>query len=109
MTDQDDRIEDLLIEDDVDPSEIVRSYAHGIDEVPPSVGFNATDRNLRTGQDDRLAQVADGNAESRGGVGHRIRTVGNDDSVEIVVGCVDFIDPLGQRQVVAGQVDVVGR
>lgn len=64
-------------------------YLDGGDEVFLSVGAEHTDGELRTGQDDGLCQVFEHEAEGRGGIGHGVGAVQDDEAVEAVVVVID--------------------
>ena len=69
------------------------------DQVFASIGAKHADRNLATGKDNGLGEILEHEAQGRGGVGHRIGAMQDD---EAIVAVVIFADQLGQRHPMVG-------
>ena len=85
----------------------------GGDEVLLAVRAQGADGQLRAGQDDRLAQVFQHEAQGRGGIGHGVCAVQDDKAVEALVVIVYDFDYLGPHQRlhvrrIDGRVELVG-
>ena len=69
-----------------------RSYLDGRDEVLLAVRTEFANRQLRAGQNHRLAQVLEHKAEGRSGIGHRVCAMQDNEAVEAVVVVGDNAD-----------------
>lgn len=67
----------------------------GGDEILLAVGAQGTDGELRSGKDDGLRQVFEHEAEGGGGVGHGVRAMQDDETIEVVVIVIDDFDEFG--------------
>ena len=76
---------------------VVAGQDESADQIVPAVAPGLEARNLRSGDDHRLAQILQHEGQGRRGVGQRVRAVKNDESVEQLVRLFDVsgdLDPI---------------
>ena len=89
-------------------------YFDGSNQVFLSVRAQGSDRQLRTGKDNRLREVFEHEAERRCRIRHRVGAVQDDKAVKVIVVIIYDFDNLGpQRRFhirgVDGRVELIGR
>ena len=100
---------EVVLEEETDLGDerfAARGEFEGTDDVLAAIAADDTHRKLAAGEDDRLGEVFEHEAERRGGVGHSVGAMEDDEAIIVVVLAFDgfgYVDPRGGSHV--GRVD----